>query len=176
MAWRQIGCWIFIGLLVLTTGCTPPKKKRSSAPVTEEVKESFERLKEAIAELREGHTDKFWNLLSDASQAEANKRAKAFRADYAKRESHEQEEIAEKLGVRADELRERLNGFGYVRVMSETIYERYWMIPGAAVDHPNVEGDDAVRIFYTADESDREKSSVLFVLEDGQWLADLRIP
>jgi hypothetical protein len=173
---REISCWILVGLLVLTSGCMGSKKKRNSTPAVDEVTESFERLKEAIAELREGHTDKFWNMLSEASRAEANKRAKAFRADFAKRENNEQEEIAEQLGVRPDELRERLKGFGYVRVMSEKIYERYWMIPGAAVDHHKVESDDAVIIYYAADESDRATSSVRFVLEEGQWLADLPIP
>src|SRR5260370_32561020 len=81
MAWRRGWCWLFIGLFLLPLGCTPPKKKRNDAAIREEVAESFEKLKAGIAELRkeDGNTDIFWNVLSEASKADAGKRAKAFR-------------------------------------------------------------------------------------------------
>jgi len=176
MTWRSACCWLFAGLLVLPMGCAPQKKKRNTAAISAEAAESFEMLKDAIGEMREGRTDKFWNMLSEASQAEAGKRAKAFRADFAKREKAEQEDIAAQLGVRADDLREKLNGFGYVRVKSEAIYKEYWMLTGAAIDHPRVESDDVVRIYYQLDEAGQKRDSIRFVLEDGDWKADLSIP
>ena len=157
-------------------GCAPPKKKRNAAAIRDDASESLERLKDAIGELREGRTEKFWNMLSEASQAEACKRAKAFRVDFAKREKAEQDDIAAQLGVRADDLREMLNGFGYVRIKSEVIYKDYWMIAGAAIDHAKIESDDVVTIYYKADEAEQKKDSIQFFLEDGEWKADLRIP
>ena len=176
MTRRSAWCCLFIGLLLLPTGCTPQKKKRNNAAIKAEAAECFEVLKDAIGELREGRTDKFWNLLSEASQAEAGKRAKAFRADFAKREKAEQDDIAAQLGVRADELREKLNGFGYVRIKSEVIYKEYWMVAGAAIDHPQIESDDVVTIYYKPDEAEQKKDWIRFVLEDGEWKADLKIP
>jgi hypothetical protein len=176
MAWRQGWCWFFIGLLMLPTGCTPTKKKRSSAAVKEEVAESFEKLKEGIADLREGHTDKFWDVLCEAGQEEASKRAKAFRADFAKREKTERDEIAAELGVRADDLREKLNGFGYVRLTSKALYKEYWLLAGAAVDHVTIQAEDEATLFYKLDDATHEIKSLRFYQEDGQWKAELRIP
>jgi hypothetical protein len=177
MAWRRICCGLLlIALPLLPTGCTQPKKKRNADAIKADVAESFTRLKEAIAELREGQTEKFWDVLCEYSKAEASKRAKAFRADLAKREKEEQDDIAKQLGVRADDLREKLNGYGYIRLMSEKIYEEYLLVAGAAVDHVNLDADDAASLYYVVEDVEKDKKSFPFYLEEGEWKVKLRIP
>jgi hypothetical protein len=176
MAWRRGWCWLFIGLLLLPAGCAPPKNKRNSAAVKQDVVESFEALKVAIAELLDGHTDRLWDVLADRSQAEAAKKAKAFRADFAKREKEEQGQMAREAGATVDQLREKLNGFGYIRLMREALYHRYWMMATAEIDHIRLESEDEATVYYTLDDSEQEKKPLSFFLEDGQWKAVLRIP
>jgi hypothetical protein len=176
MAWRRAFCWLLIGLLWLPAGCTQSKKKRSSEAIKADVAESFARLKEAIAELREGNTDKFWDVLCEYSKSEASKRAKAFRADFAKREKEQQDDIAKQLGVRAEDLREKLNGYGYIRMMREKIYEDYLIVAGGAMDHVTLDADDAANVFYKIEDVDHEIKSFPFFLEEGEWKVKLRIP
>jgi hypothetical protein len=50
------------------------------------------------------------------------------------------------------------------------------MVAGAAIDHPQIESDDVVTIYYKLDEAEQKKDWIRFVLEDGEWKADLKIP
>ena len=168
-------CWLLIGLLVLPAGCTPTKKKKKAEAVEAEVAESFGRLQEAIADLQKRQTEKLWDILSEKSQDDAARRAKAFRADFARRDKEEQVTIAQQLSATVEEIRDKLNGFGYVRMKHETIYDRYWMMVAAVVDHVRLHGDEAT-VYYKPDDSERDMKSVDFVREDGQWRAILSIP
>jgi hypothetical protein len=168
-------CWLLIGLLFLPAGCTQPKKKKSAEAVKAEVAESFNRLQAAIDELRKDDTDKLWALLAEKSQDDAAKKAKAFRTDFAKRDKEEQAEIAQQLGATAEEIRDKLSGFGYLRMMQPKLYERYLMVVAAEVDHVTLDGDVAT-VYYRPDREVRDTKSVEFVREDGRWRAVLSIP
>jgi hypothetical protein len=175
---RRQWYWLLVGLVLLPAGCTSGKKsKRTEESVKAEVTESFERLKEAIAELRRGDTEKFWDLLAGDSKDEATKKAKAFRADFAKLDKKEQAERAKEYGATADEIREKLNGYGYLRLMQEKFYKRWWMLTAAQIDHitPDLKNDEAT-VFYKQDESEPEVKSLRFAFEDGKWRAMLPIP
>jgi hypothetical protein len=170
---------LLLGLSLLVTGCATAKKKKSPEAVKAEVAESFARLQEAIDELRkdDANTEKLWGLLAEKSQDDAGKKAKAFRTDFAKRDQEEQADLAREVGATAEQIREKLTGFGYLRMMRPKLYERYWMMVAAEVDHVNVTpaGDEAT-VYYIPGDTERDKKSIDFVREDGQWRAILGIP
>jgi hypothetical protein len=168
-------CWLLIGLLFLPTGCTPTKKKKSAEAVRADVAECFNKLQAAIDELRDGDPEKLWELLAEQSKADAAKKAKAFRTDFAKRDKEEQAEIARKFGATVEEVRDKFSGLGYFRWMSDKIYERYFLMVKAEVDHVTLDGDEAT-VYYRPDDATRNTKSVEFVREDGRWRAILSIP
>jgi hypothetical protein len=172
---RPVSFLLILGLALAAAGCTTAKKKKSPEAVKAEVAESFTKLKEAIADMREGHTEKLWLILAEESLAEADKRAKSFRAEFAKLDKDEQQEQARKWGATADQIRERLSGQGYLGITHGEIYKRYWMIVGAPAEDITIKGDEAT-VYYAPDESDRDKKSVTFVREDGEWKAVLHVP
>jgi len=172
---RRACCWLLVGLSLAPAGCATTKKQKSREAVEAEVTESFVRLQAAIDELRKGETENLWDLLAERSVDEATKKAKAFRADFAKRDKEEQEEIAQELGATADEIRDKLSPYGYFRIQRNKIYERYLMVVAAEVDHVKLAGDEAT-VYYVADETNRDKKPIDFVREDGRWRAILSIP
>jgi hypothetical protein len=175
MVFRPVSFLLIIGLALAAASCTTAKKKKSPEAVKAEIAESFTKLKEAIADLREGHTEKLWMILAEESLAEAEKRAKSFRAEFAKLDKDEQQEQARQWGATADQIRERLNGQGYLGIVHAEIYKRYWLMVGAPVDDITPKGDEAT-VYYSPDESDRDKKSVTFVREEGGWKAVLHVP
>ena len=172
---RFVTLLLLVGLALAAAGCSSAKKKKSLEAVKAEVAESFTKLKEAIADMREGHTEKLWMILAEESLAEADKRAKSFRAEFAKLDKEEQQEQARQWGATADQIRERLNGQGYLGIRHEEIYKRYWMMVGAPVEDITPKGDEAT-VYYSPDDSDRDKKSVTFVREDGEWKVVLHVP
>jgi len=175
MTARRTCCLLLVGVALASGGCATAKKKKSSDAVRAEVAESFGKLKEAIADMRGGQTEKLAIILSEESRNEADKRAKAFRAEFAKLDKEEQAEQARQWGATADQIRERLNGQGYLGIVHEEIYKRYWLMVGAPADDITIKGDEAT-VYYVPDDSDREKKSIVFVREDGDWKAVLYIP
>src|SRR5262249_55344781 len=169
-------CWLLIGSLLLSSGCTTGKRKKDSAAVKEQVADSFEKLKEAIADVQKGHTEKLWDIMSDVNIRDANKKAKAFRAEFAKWDKEEQVEFAQQVGATAEDVRDKLNGYGYIRLMRDKLYDRYWMVAAAPIDHIKMEAEDEASVYYKPDDADQEKQSITFILEDGQWKAKLNIP
>lgn len=178
MARRRDWCWLLIGLLLLPAGCVSTKNKKSgsSAAVKAEVTESFEKLKVAIPELLKGETEKLWDILAAVSHEEAAKKAKAFRADFATLDKEKQAELAQQMGATATEIRDKLSGYGYLRLVRDRLYENYWMVAAAPIDHIKLEAADEATVYYTQDDSEQEKKSIVFILEEGQWKAVLRIP
>lgn len=175
MVGRRICCTLLIGVALAPAGCATAKKKKSLEAVKAEVTESFEKLKEAIAEMRDGHTEKLWIVLANESLADSDKRAKAFRAEFAKLDKEEQAEQAQQWGATAEQIRDKLNGQGYLGIVHAEIYKRYWLMVGAPVDDVTIKGDEAT-VYYTPDDTDRDKKSVVFIREDGDWKAVLYIP
>ena len=175
---RRAWYWLLVGLLFLSGGCTTGKKnKRTEESVRAEVTESFGRLKEAIADLRRGDAEKLWDILAEESHAEAAKKAKQFRAEFAKLDKQEQAEQAKEYGATADQIREKLSGYGYIQLMAEKFYKRWWMLTAAEIDHITLDQKKVeALVYYKQDDAEPQIPSLRFVLEDDQWNAILPIP
>src|SRR5262245_31494671 len=128
MVVRSIACLLLVGLALAAAGCATAKKKKSPEAVKAEVAEAFTKLKEAIADMRDGHTEKLAIILAQESRDDADKQAKAFRSEFAKLDKEEQAEQARQWGATADQIRERLSGQGYLGITHAEIYKRYWMM------------------------------------------------
>ena len=174
---RRGWCWFMVAAMLLPAGCSGGQRKRSDEAVKKEVRESFIRLQDSIADLRTGLTEKLWSVLSSQSRESAEKKAKVFRKDFAKLDKDEQAEQAKQYGATPDEIREKLSGYGYVRLMREFIYERYFLVVGAPVDDNDItlRGEQAV-VYYTQDDAERDKKRIELVREEGEWKAVLDIP
>jgi hypothetical protein len=174
---RRGWCLLLIGLMLAPAGCTVGKKKKGAEAGKEEIRDRFVRLQECIADLRTGETEKLWRMLSSESQASAAGKAKAFRSDFAKLDKEEQTERAKLYGATPEEIREKLSGHGYLRLMREFVYERYFLLVGAPVDDNDISlrGDKAV-VSYTQDDTEHDKKRIEFVREEGEWRVVLSIP
>src|SRR5262245_17389296 len=175
MPLRRCWCWCLIVAMFLSAGCAVGKKKKPAESSKEEIMQSFARLQESIADLRTGQTEKFWSMLSSETQAAAEKKAKAFRKEFAELDMEEQADRARQFGATPEQIREKLSGYGYVRLMREFIYERYLLMVAAPVDAVKMGSDEAI-VFYTLDDAERDKKPVRFVREEGDWYAVLDIP
>src|SRR5262245_47397000 len=101
--------------LVWVIGCTgaaPPPETNSDSPQQAAVRQEFNRLKAALAALREAKTgaaDSVWELLAPESQVAAEKQAKLVKGAYAKLADKGKAEMEKKAGLGAKDLAE-MNG------------------------------------------------------------------
>ena len=97
MGYKPLAVCFLLGLLI---GCkpaaTPPKPNTDSdTPEQAAVRQEFNRLKAAIAALREGKDsgDGIWDLLGTESQTDAEREAREVKAAYAKLADKEKAEL-----------------------------------------------------------------------------------
>src|SRR5262249_36302067 len=140
--------WLTAALLALATGCSPAAVSKEE----QEVKGAFEALQKAI---KGKDTDKVWQLLDAASQADDVRPAKAVReadasADEAKRKDRETD-----LGLAGKEL-EKLDGAGFLKTKRFQAVEKYKEIPGSTIKKVTVSGEKGT-VEYTEPDGDPEK-------------------
>ncbi len=167
--------WLLLLVLIVLTGCSAGKKKKSDEAIRAELAESFAKLQEAISETRTGEVDKLLTILDSESMEVAGKKSRRFGEDFAKKSADEQAEMAEKFGVSVEQLKKKMTGRDYLRLASKEIYNRYWMVCGAPIERVAGSGSEAT-VYYTQDDAERDQKSIVFVREDGRWKAQLKIP
>jgi hypothetical protein len=170
---RSVHGWFILFLILVTTGCTAGKKKKE--PTEKEAREAFSNLQEALGELRDGDTTKLWDMLCKDSREDAEKFAKEFSAQLAKKTPEEVADLAEEYKVTPQELKKKRDGKAYVRLKSARIYKKYFLMLAAPMDHFTYEDGD-MKVYYKGEDEKSETKSVTFVHEGRQWKAvlDLR--
>jgi hypothetical protein len=133
-------------------GCTrdapPPKPETNTdSPQQAAVRQEFNRLKAALAALREakkGADENVWELLGPDSQAAAEKKAKVVKSAYAKLADKDKAEMEKKTGLSAKELAD-MNGKTFVK--SQIFQRKYDKVPDSEVSKITVKGNTASLVF-----------------------------
>jgi hypothetical protein len=165
--------WLVLLLALFVVGCAGAKKKKE--PTENDAREAFSNLQEAIGELREGDTNKLWDLLCKDTREDADNFAKKFSAQIAKKSPEDVAEVAEQFGVPAEELKKKITGKRYVQLIRAKLYKKYFLLLSAPMDHFTYDEGD-LKVYYKGEDEKNETKSVIFVRENKQWKAvvDLR--
>lgn len=169
---RFRSCLIVVAIF-LVAGCSGGKKKKE--PTENDAREAFNTLQEALGDLREGDTNKLWDVLCKDTREDADNFAKRFSSQVAKKSPEELAEVAEEYGVPADELKKKITGKRYVQLIRSKLYKKYLLMLSAPMDHFSYEDGD-LKVYYKGEDEKNETKSVIFVRENKQWKAvlDLR--
>jgi hypothetical protein len=176
-----VPCWLLLTLLI---GCkpaaTPPKLDADTdSPEQAAVRQEFNRLKAAIAALKEGKdTDSVWDFLGAESQADAEREAKVVKAAYAKLADKDKVDLEKKMALSAKELAD-MNGKYYLK--SQRFQSKHQKIPDSRVSKITITGETATLVFIEPDNNSvtatlvRQKAVPQQPLLD-KWKFNLDIP
>src|SRR5262249_25311360 len=141
--------------LIGCTGNAPPPKPETDtdSPQQAAVRQEFNRLKAALAALREGKKgadDNVWELLGPDSRAAAEQQAKVVKGAYAKLADKDKAEMEKKTGLSAKELAD-MGGKTFVK--SEIFQRRHHKVPDSEVSKITVSGNTATLVFIDPDKN-----------------------
>src|SRR5262249_54441379 len=131
----------------------PKPEKNTDSPQQAAIRQEFNRLKAALAALREGKTgagDSVWELLAAEMQAAAEEQAKVVKDAYAKLADKDRAETEKKLGLSAKEL---ANMNGKALVKSQIFLKKYRQVPNSEVSKITVKGNTATLVFIDSDKN-----------------------
>jgi hypothetical protein len=166
-AWR-LG-WAGL-LLAVVVGCNKTADHSPAGGASPEEAQVREKYKDLQAALKAQDADKLWDLLSKKSQAEAEQSAKDVRAAYEQAGPEEKARQEKSLGLGGAELG-KLAGPGFLK--TKRFVRKYDEVPESPAERVTVERDNAT-VYFTEPDGDKEK--IIFVREDGQWKAWLKMP
>jgi hypothetical protein len=143
---------------------SPPASDRSANAENAEaaVREKFVELQKAI---KAKDTQKLWGLLSSASRATAETKAKEIRSAYEKGTAEEKAKLEKESGLPGAELA-KLTGTGILK--TSRFVHKADEIAESTITRVTVEAD-TVTVYYDEPDGDHEK--LHFKREDGQWKA-----
>jgi hypothetical protein len=153
-------------ILAFLAGCNSPDEPGKGAD-EKEVRQAFADFQKAL-EAKDG--DKVWSLLDADSQADAEREARAVRADHGKAGDAQKKEMEKKLGLPGNELA-KLKGSGFLK--TRRFVGKYDEVPESKVDKIVIQGDRAT-LHYIEPDNDKEKFSL--VREKGKWKLIVPIP
>ena len=167
-------------LLAVLIGCkpaaTPPKPDTDTdSPEQAAVRQEFNRLKAAIAALKEGKdtADSIWDLLGTDSQADAEREAKVVKAAYAKLADKDKADLEKKMALSAKELAD-MNGKYYVK--SQRFQSKHQKIPDSKVGKITITGETATLEYIEPDNSTVTAKLVRQKAVSDRWKFNLDIP
>lgn len=162
--------WFCSFLAVLAVGCSGPSSKdRSGTAAADEaaVRETFTAFQKA---LKDKNADKLWDLLDADSRADADRRAGAIQAEYARASAAEKTALEKKLGLPGAALA-RLAGKDFLK--TNRFLGKVDEVPDSKLDKVTVQGDKAT-VAYT--EPDNEKETIKLVRAGGTWKLIVSMP
>jgi plasmid stabilization system protein ParE len=160
-------------LAVLIAGCSretsdrSPKKGDSPPDAEAAVRAQFAEVQAAIGSK---DADKLWGLLSSKSRDDAEKQAKSIRAAYEKGSPAARADLEKKLALTGAELA-KLTGAGVLK--TKVFRDKREEVADGKVTRVTVEENSATVYF---DEPDGDHEKLVFLREEGQWRAWLKIP
>jgi hypothetical protein len=159
--------WTGLLLTAFVVGCSTKAVDRVTPDEEPSVRARFADLQSAF---KNHDIDKLWSLLSDKSQADAERAAKDIQNAYTKASAEEKTKLDETLGLKETEVAE-LTGKGFLK--SKRFQKKYDEVPESKIDQVEVQGDSAT-IYFLEPDGDREKA--ILVRQDGQWKVWLTMP
>jgi hypothetical protein len=129
-----------------------------------------ERFKDLQVAIKARDADRLWGMLSDKSRSEAEQVAREVRTAYEQAGPEERAKQEKAWGVSGAEL-SKLAGAGVLQ--TKRFLRRYEEVPESHVERVTAQGDSAT-VYFTEPDGDKEK--MIFVREDGQWKAWLKVP
>jgi hypothetical protein len=131
-------------------------------------------VRQAFAELqatvKAGDIDRLWNLLSDKSQADAERRAESIREAYAKADPAEKAQQEKDTGL-SGVAQSQLTGKGFLK--TQRFQRKFEDLPSGNINQIVIDSDRAT-VHYT--ESDGDKEKAIFIRQNGEWRAWLTMP
>jgi hypothetical protein len=156
--------------LLLTVGLGCSNSAAPPAPATADDAPVREQFKVLQATIKEGDPDRIWPLLTDRSQADAERIARDVRTAYSQAGAEDRAAREKALGLSAAELAELT---GQIYLKSKRFRKRYGELPESKIEQIQMQGDHATVRFL---EPDGDKEKAIFVRQDGQWKVWLKIP
>jgi hypothetical protein len=155
-------CTLLLALLVTSSSPTPALAGADE----KDVRTTFVALQKA---LKTGDPEKIWPLLDKATQAAAERTAKALKDRHARAKAKDKTRLEKMFGLKPEEMT-KLTGKLYLK--TTRFQGKHDEIPPSKIDKITVEGDKAT-VAYTEPDGDKEKLSL--VRQGGKWKVVLRI-
>jgi hypothetical protein len=159
--------WAGLVCMSVILGCATKPNEQPAANEEGAVREKFAELQLA---LKDGDTEKLWEMLDARSRADAEKAAKDIQTTYNQAGAEEKAKQEEALGLKGTELAE-LSGKGFLK--TKRFRKRYDEVPEGKIENVVIQGDSATIHFL---EPDGDKEKAILVRQDGQWKVWLTMP
>jgi hypothetical protein len=155
----------FFGLAI-GLGCSTPARPPIAAD-DGPVRERFGMLQAAV---KDGNAERIWPLLDARSQADAERIAREMQTAHSEANAEEKKLLEDALGFTPAQFSD-LTGKTYLT--SKRFREKYHELPESKIESVDMQADHATVHFL---EPDGDKEKAIFVRQDGEWKAWLKIP